>query len=167
VRRGQRKLERPIDVRRPLHVVMRSSRARDRWALRTHTNERRVAWALRRFAARYRIRIYEFANADSHLHILLCTKTRLELQNFLRAFAGVTARLVTGARKGFRIGRFWDDLSYSRVVAWGRDFRGVQAYVIDNRLEALGLIPYRPRGRTQPARPPARRKRERAPPLAP
>jgi REP element-mobilizing transposase RayT len=150
-----------------LHVVLRSSRARDRWALRTHTNEKRVRWALRRFAARYSIRIYEFANADSHLHILLRTKTRLELQNFLRAFAGVTARLVTGARKGFRIGRFWDDLSYSRVVAWGRDFRGVQAYVIDNRLEALGLIPYRPRGRTRPARPPARGKRDRAPPPAP
>jgi REP element-mobilizing transposase RayT len=152
VRRGRRKLSRPIDLRRPLHVVMRASRARGRWGMRTRGNERLVGWALRRFAARYRIRVYEFANADNHLHLLLRTSTRLELQNFLRAFAGVTARLITRARKGFRVGRFWDFLSYSRVVTWGRDFRTVRSYVIENRFEALGLIAYRPRRKTNPPR---------------
>jgi hypothetical protein len=98
--------------------------------------------------------------------LLLRTKTRLELQNFLRAFAGVTARLVTGARKGFRVGRFWDFLSYSRVVTWGRDFKSVRAYVVENRFEALGLIPYRPRGRAKPPLRghPAGLDRDRAPP---
>src|SRR5262249_40360358 len=141
-RLGRRKLARPIDVRRPLHVVLRSSRARGGWGLRTRRNERLVSGTLRRFATRYRIRVYEVANVDNHVHILLRTPSRRELQDFLRTFAGVTARLVTKANKNRPVGRFWDFLSYSRVVAWGRDFRGIRTYVVENRLEALGLISY-------------------------
>ena len=111
IRRGLRKLERPIDLRRPLHVVLRSSRARGAWSLRLQTNQRIVRWVLRHFAKRYSIRIYEFANSGNHLHLLLRSKCRLGLQNFLRTFAGITARLVTGARKGWAVGRFWDWLA--------------------------------------------------------
>ena len=145
IRLGRRKLERPIDLRRPMHVVLRASRARGDWSLRGQRGARIVRHTLRRFARRYDLTLYQFANAANHLHILLRCKCRLALQNFLRAFAGVTARLITGAQKGRAVGRFWDFLSYSRVVAWGRDFRAVRAYVIHNELETIGVIPYRPR----------------------
>jgi hypothetical protein len=145
VRLGLRKLERPLDLRRPLHVVLRSSRARGAWSLRGQRGARIVRYALRRFVRRFDLRVYEFANVGNHLHLLLRCKCRLALQNFLRAFAGVTARFITGARKGRPIGRFWDFLSYSRIVAWGRDFSGVRAYVIRNALEARGIVPYRVR----------------------
>ena len=153
IRLGLRKLSRPIDTRRPMHVVLRSSRARGPWSLRARESERIVARTLRRFATRYEIRLYEFANSGNHVHLLLRAKCRLALQNFLRTFAGVTARLITGARKGYAVGRFWDFLSYSRIVTWGSDFRGVRAYVVQNRFEATQLIPYRPRRRKiRPAR---------------
>jgi len=142
---GKRKLARPIDLRTPLHVVLRSARARESWSLRKQQNARRVERTLRRFAKRYGLRVYRFANAGNHLHILIKSRCRLGVQNFLRAFAGVTARLVTGARKGLAVGPFWDFLSYSRIVRWGRDFRGVRAYVARNELEAMGRVPYLPR----------------------
>jgi REP element-mobilizing transposase RayT len=104
-----------------------------------------VRETLDRFARRYRIRIYEFANAGTHLHLLVRAKVRRTLQDFLRAFGGVLARLITGARKGYRVGRFWDMLAYSRVVSWGRDFFGARAYVVQNELETLKRIPYRSR----------------------
>jgi hypothetical protein len=153
IRLGLRKVERPIDTRRPMHVVLRSTRACGAWSLRRRECERIVLRLLRRFTRRYDIRLYEFANSGTHLHLLLHTKSRLALQNFLRAFAGMTARLITGARKGFAVGKFWDFLSYSRIVSWGRDFRGVRAYVVQNIFEAMGLIAYRPR---DPRRHPAR-----------
>jgi REP element-mobilizing transposase RayT len=172
IRLGRRKLSRPIDTRRPMHVVLRSSRAHGAWSLRRRECERIVLSSLRRSARRYGIRLYEFANSGNHLHLLLRTKCRLALQNFLRVFAGVTARLITGARRGWAVGKFWDFLSYSRIVAWGRDFRGVRAYVVQNRFEAMQLIAYRPRLRrrrttdVEPARSPpassghAKRRRE-------
>src|SRR5258705_1901626 len=153
IRLGLRKLSRPIDTRRPMHVVLRSTRARRPWSLRRRESERIVLRMLRRFAGRFGIRLYEFANSGTHLHLLLRAKCRLALQNFLRAFAGVTARLITGARKGYAVGKFWDFLSYSRIVGWGRDVRGVRAYVLPNTFESMQLISYRPREqRLRPAR---------------
>jgi REP element-mobilizing transposase RayT len=132
-------------------------RAQGPWSLRKRENERIVRSALRRLARRFEIRVYEFANSGNHLHLLVRSKCRLAFQNWLRAFAGVTARLITGARKGYAIGRYWDLLAYSRIVAWGRDFCGVRSYVVQNQFEAKGLIPYRRRrapraqfGRSQP-----------------
>lgn len=45
--------------------------------------------------------------------------------------------LVTGARKGRPVGRFWTGLAYSRVVEWGREFKSVTRYVLLNAFEAL------------------------------
>ena len=143
IRLGRRKLARPISSRRPLHLVMRSSRAQGRWSMRTKTNDQVVRTGLRRYARRYGIKVYEFANVGNHLHLLVRTKCRLGLQNFLRVFAGVTARRVTGARPGHRIGKFWEYLAYSRVMTWGRDFLGVRAYVAANEAECEGSIPPR------------------------
>jgi REP element-mobilizing transposase RayT len=140
VRLRRRKLTRPIDTRRPLHVVLRSTRARGAWSLRTRVNDGLIRATLRRYARRYAVRLYEFANAGNHLHLLLRPTCRIGLQNFLRVFAGVSARLVTRARKGRPIGRFWDFLAYSRIVQWGRDFFGVRTYVRDNELEPHASI---------------------------
>jgi hypothetical protein len=77
--------------------------------------------------------------------MLVRARCRLALHGFLRAFAGLAARIVTGAGKGRPVGRFWDWLAYSRVVEWGRDFFGVRGYVLKNELETLGYLPYEKR----------------------
>jgi REP element-mobilizing transposase RayT len=153
-----------------MHIVMRSLVARGSWSMRRVESARMVRETLRRYARRYGIRIYEFANAGNHLHLLVRAKCRLALQNFLRVFAGLVARRVMGARKGRAVGRFWDMLAYSRVMSWGRDFHGVRAYVLQNELEALRLVPYRSRIRPREslARPPpsaTTRRTPRVPPL--
>jgi hypothetical protein len=104
---------------------------------------------------RFRVRVYEYANATNHIHMVVRARCRLAIQHFLRAFAGVAARIVTGARRGRPSGPFWDWLAYSRLVAWGRDFLGVRAYVLTNDLEALGQLPYQPRGVRRNPRPPS------------
>jgi REP element-mobilizing transposase RayT len=145
IRRGLRKLARPVATRRPMHLVMRSLRAKGAWSMRRPGAARMVNETLRRYARRYEIRIYEFANAGNHLHLLVRSKCRIGLHNFLRVFAGIVARRMTGAGKGRRTGPFWDMLAYSRVMSWGRDFFGVRAYVVQNELEALRVVPYRAR----------------------
>jgi REP element-mobilizing transposase RayT len=150
IRVGLRKLERPFSARRPMHIVLRSLRARGTWSMRRPESARIVRETLRRYARRYGVRVYQFANAGNHLHLLVRVKCRLALQNFLRVFAGLVARRVTGARKGKPVGRFWDMLAYSRLMSWGRDFFGVRRYVAQNELEALKLVPYRDRNRRKP-----------------
>jgi len=135
-RRGRRKLERPVSARRPMHVVFHSRRARGAWSMRKH--HAKIREALRACRERSGVRIYEFANVGSHLHLLVRARRRDSFQRFLRTFAGIVARIVTGARRGLplRGGPFWSALAWSRVVAWGRDYYGVRHYIFRNRIEA-------------------------------
>src|SRR5258706_3163029 len=116
-----------------MHVVLPSGVARGPWSLRKH--ERAVRDALRSMACRFGIRIYDFANVGTHLHLLVRARRREAFQSFLRSFAGIVARRVTGARRGRPSGRFFSGLAWSRVVGWGRDYLGVRHYVFRNEIE--------------------------------
>ena len=114
--RGRRKLERPVSTRRPMHVVLTSHRARGPWSLRKH--DRAMRDILRSMARRFDIRIYDFANVGSHLHIVLRARRPDAFQGFLRSFAGIVARRITGARRAHPSGRFFTGLAWTRVVNW-------------------------------------------------
>jgi REP element-mobilizing transposase RayT len=120
-----------------MHVVLTSHKARGPWSLRKH--DRAVREVLRRMARRFEVRIYDFANVGSHLHLVLRARRREAFQGFLRSFAGIVARRVTGAERARPSGPFFDDLAWSRVVSWGRDDWGLRHDVFRNQVEgALG-----------------------------
>lgn len=85
------------------------------------------------------MKVDRFQNVGNHFHLLIRAKTRESIQNFLRVFPQLVAFRITGTKKGKPIGRFWDELAFSRVVDWGRDLWGVQNYLEKNRFEALGM----------------------------
>ena len=85
------------------------------------------------------MRIYRLENVGNHLHLLVKAPTREAFQSFLRTVSGLGARLISGAKKGTARGKFWDAPAYSRVVAWGRAFKALQAYFDKNKLEAIGF----------------------------
>jgi REP element-mobilizing transposase RayT len=76
-----------------------------------------VREALRGCARRADVRIHDFANVGSHLHLLVRIRRRQALQAFLRSFAGIVARKVTGAKRGRPLhdGPFWSALACRRV----------------------------------------------------
>lgn len=137
LRTGKRKSARPIATRRPMHVIVRSQRARGKWCFLR--SGRAVETALSRTAKRFHVRIYRFQNVGNHLHLAVQVSRREDFQNFLRVFLQAVAFSVAGARKGNPIGRFWDGLACSRVVEWGRDWRNLMNYFEKNRFEALGM----------------------------
>jgi REP element-mobilizing transposase RayT len=142
---GKRKGARPFSRRKTNHIVFRSSVARGRWSLRRRVNEERIEDILHKMEAKFRLKIYEYAITGNHIHLLARALDRGGLSGFLRTFAGLVARLVTGATRGHPSGPFWDSLVYSRVVSWGRDFHSVRRYIQCNRFETMGLIPFQPR----------------------
>jgi REP element-mobilizing transposase RayT len=135
-RRGRRKVERPVSTRRPMHLSLHSDKARGHWSLRRH--ERAVRDALRVCARRNGIKVYDFANVGSHVHLLVRARRREEFQAFLRSFAGIVARKVTGARRGRPLpgGPFWSGLAWSRIITWGREYWTVRRYIFHNQIEA-------------------------------
>jgi REP element-mobilizing transposase RayT len=137
-RAGKRKIARPIDPKRPMHVSLKSTQARGALSLLHPKNSKRIKTETTRLASHYEIRIYQFANSGNHFHLLLSGRTRKAIQSFMKALSSRIAQLVTGARKGSAFGRFWDSTFFSRVVNWGRDFTGMRFYVLKNQLEAEG-----------------------------
>ena len=147
---GRRKTLRPVSTKKPMHVVMRASKARGALSLRNPKNFSVVNHAIKRFAQRFEVKIYRYAINSTHIHIALRVKTRRSFQNYLRATAGVIGLKVLEAAKGRGRGRFWDLLAYSRIVQWGRGYKILLNYVLQNQLEAEDLIRYRPRNKSRP-----------------
>jgi REP element-mobilizing transposase RayT len=119
-----------------MHVTLHSQRAVGEWGLLRH--RRAVREALRACAERNGVKVYDFANVGSHVHLLVRARRRESFQAFLRSFAGIVARRITGARRGrpLRGGPFWTALAWSRIVSWGRDYWGVRSYIFRNLIEA-------------------------------
>jgi REP element-mobilizing transposase RayT len=136
LREGRRKIERPVSTRQPMHLVLHSDRAHGEWSMLRH--RRVIREALGSCKRRNDVKIHGFVNVGSHLHLLVQTRKRERFQAFLRSFAGIVARVVTGARKSRPLagGRFWSTLAWSRVVTWGRDYAGVRHYLFRNLIEA-------------------------------
>lgn len=133
-RLGRRKTFRPLDPKRPLHVVLKSSRARGRWSLLAH--ERRVHAQLEQTAAKHGVRVLQFVNVGNHLHLCVRFRRREAVQRFFKEFAGRVAFDITGARKTHAQGRFWDHTLFTRIVEWGRDLAGIERYFTRNFFEA-------------------------------
>jgi REP element-mobilizing transposase RayT len=139
VRRGKRKVARPIATRKPMHVVLRSSRAVGEWSFLRKKNRVAIEALLEQISRRYGIRVIKFQNVGNHLHLLIQGKSRVLLQSFLRTLPAKIALAITQAKKGNPQGRFFDEIIFSRVVEWGREILRLKNYFFKNQLEAAGL----------------------------
>lgn len=137
--RGRRKGARPVATKRPMHVILRSSRARGDWNFLRRAHATRVKGLTYATARRFGVKLHRFENVGNHLHLIAQAKRRADFQNFLRVLAQAVCFLVTKARKGNPIGKFWDALAFSRVVEWGRDYRNLLEYLRKNEWEAAGV----------------------------
>ena len=150
LKRSHAKGKRPFSKKLAVHLVLRSSRASGSKSLLRHA--RRVEALVLEEATRRSVKLHGAANAGNHLHLLVQAPSRDHLSDFLRAISGRVAMLVTGARKGRGArkdqgsrtsdsanGGFWDQRPFSRLVALGRDFLSVLAYITLNSTEVAGF----------------------------
>ena len=138
-RAGRRKTARPVATKRPMHLTLRASRATGATSMLRPACCHHISAIVAKFADPNDVRVLRFANVGNHLHLVVQAKTRAGFQNYLRTIAGLIARVATGAVKGRASGKFWDELAFSRVIAWGRDLKRTLDYVLGNAMEGLGV----------------------------
>ena len=140
--RGKRKTARPVVTKKPMHIVFRARFS----VLRSKRSLSIVKAELSRWSKQFYVKIYHYSIVGNHIHAMIRAKTRQGFKYFMRVLTGQIAQRITRATKGRKLrGAFWAYLAYSRVVAWGKDFLGVKKYIIQNELEAMGVIPYQDR----------------------
>jgi REP element-mobilizing transposase RayT len=178
---GRRRSRRPLNIKNPVHLTFRSDLAKGRRSLLKHRDK--IDRILRKFSRRFEVRVYEKAICGNHIHLCVKASTRRDLQFFFRVVAGQIAQeilrefplqrheskafvsLPGGTPYHWKNQRtFWSLLAWTRIVAWGRDFRAVCRYVVQNAKEALGLIPYKKRVQSwkrEGAVPPSKKERRK------
>lgn len=71
----------------------------------------------------------------NHLHLLVSGNDTQKIQNFLKTFAALLARKITGAHRGHRFGKFWDGLVFTRVLHSSFELLGIDRYFKGNQIE--------------------------------
>ena len=130
----KRKTERPLKMNKPIHIVLRAKRSG------LKTKERKIEGIIKKYADKFNIKIYQKSINSNHIHIIISAHKRVNFQNFLRSITGLIARIM-------KTGKLWLNLAFTRVASWGKEYKILAKYVIQNQKEALGLISYQPRPR--------------------
>jgi REP element-mobilizing transposase RayT len=144
--KGNAREARPISTKRPMHLVMRSTLARGERSFLRPARARHVRNLVERASQRHGVKIYRFANSGNHLHMIVLPRSRYGFNAFIRTISGLIARLTLGVERGRAKGlKFWDARPFTRILEWGKDYTNACRYLLQNTLEALGFIPYRPR----------------------
>ncbi len=142
--RAQNRHARPVSSREPMHVILKSSQAVGRWSLGHSKHIRLIRKIIESACARYGVKLMQYSNNCSHLHMLLKFPSKAGYLRFIRAISCSIAMLVTGAKKNARLSKpFWDHRPYTRVLRGLRALQIVRRYIHLNSLEADGTIPYR------------------------
>lgn len=132
--KGNARESRPTNSKLPLHLVLRSH---GRISMRNPLLFNAINEIVERVARKYGVKVYEYANAGNHIHLLIRVTKRQLWSAFIRE---ITGRI---ALKTKRFGRtkFWIYKSFTRVVSgWKKAFNSVRDYVTLNRHEADGAI---------------------------
>ncbi len=136
-----------MSPRESLHLVLRSTRAYGARSLLAPANARRIQAITHSLGRRLGVRVYSYANAGNHLHLLVQPTSRPAFRAFVRALSGIVARIALRAERGqARKTTFWDRRPWSRIVEWGMAFETVLLYIERNTLEARGQLPKRRKG---------------------
>ena len=123
-----------------MHTVIRSHYR----TLRRHKKE--LSTLLNTQCKYWAIKLYKVSINSNHIHLATKVEHRDDYKNFIRTFSALSARLVTGAKKGKKLSKkFWALKPFSRIVEWGRAINTLLNYITQNQFEAEGQIAYVPR----------------------
>lgn len=149
LRKSNPKAKRPLSKRESVHLVLKSARAIGPKSMLQKRNADRIDTLFRKHAKLCGIKIYHFVNVGNHLHLVIRIHDRKLFTRFIRAVTGLIARHVLNQERGLGRrnteqpvkakerdedkSRFWVARPFTRLIAWGKDFKIVGQYMIKNR----------------------------------
>jgi REP element-mobilizing transposase RayT len=128
--KGKRKTARPLRLDKPIHLVLKAGE-------NIFENRSVIITTAANLSHRFGVKIYDLAPAHDHLHLVIKIRSREKFAKYLRAVTSVVARTL-----GTKI---WAQSPYTKVASWGRQYRNLQNYMVQNREEALGKRLYKAR----------------------
>lgn len=127
--KNKRKSQRPLSIKLPIHLVLRSHSAKI-----FLPSQRSLEFRMKKLAEKYYIRIYSLSLNWNHVHLVLKVNSREDYKRFIRH---LTSSLALLAKKK---GKVFEFRPYTRILTWGREFETILNYIRLNDLEAFGFL---------------------------
>ncbi len=90
--KGNSRTARPIAIKKPMHLVLKSSHARGSKSFLHPDRALKIQLIIRKQERRFGVKVYEYANSGNHLHLVVRPRSRVAFQGFLRSISGLIAR---------------------------------------------------------------------------
>ena len=130
---GKRKSKRPLSVKKPIHLILKSEGQRF-----FNPANRSLRRLIQFQAKKFNIKLYDFAQNWTHIHLLIKLKDREDYIKFIRALTSILALKIRARNPDVKV--IFTLRPFSRIVSWGRDFQNTLKYQIINIMEAFGEI---------------------------
>lgn len=124
---GKRKTRRPLDSRKPLHLILKATNS-----FSLLRNKQKVESVTYKTSQKFGVKIHSMAVHFDHIHLNVSFANRPIYVMWIRAVSGTLAKKIIDLK--FKL------LPFSRIVSWGRDFKTVQRYIHKNAIEGLFLL---------------------------
>lgn len=134
--KGHRKLERPLSTTRPIHLVLKSHKAKGSLSFLTGKNKPFIESLIKEKAKKFGVKISEYVNVGNHLHLKIKISSRESFQKFLKSITNLIARKITGAKRGQSFGKFWQGQAFTRVLVSRFEELNLYGYIKANKIEA-------------------------------
>lgn len=140
------KIARTLSSKESLHLVLKSAHAVGAFSMLRQKNVHKIEEIIRSQAKICRIKIYQFVNVGNHLHLVIKLRDVELFAQFIRAITGIIARHVLKRQRGSegilrnkeseKQKKFWVARPFTRLIAWGRDYKHIKNYMDKNRRQA-------------------------------
>lgn len=135
---GKRKAKRPLSTQAPIHLVLKTEKAKGKLAFVSHKSQ--IEKAISIVSKKYGIKVYEKAINFNHIHMVLRLKTLNSYNSWIRVLTSEIVKILSKRTKE-NLKEFFTHRPYTKIIAWGRQFKRVLDYQILNQLEVVGLRP--------------------------
>lgn len=132
---GKRHEQRILSPKCPMHLIMKGDISIG-GSLRKYKHQ--IETEIKRLAKKFDIQTYGHSVQINHIHFNLKISSRENYKKFIKALTGRIAQLT-------KIKFLWRP--YTKLITWGRQFKNLAAYIIQNEEEVVGRRPYKPRKR--------------------
>ena len=131
---GRRKTARPISIKKPMHLILKSTGASC-----FVPGSRKLENLIRAYAAKHGIKIYEVSLNWSHIHMLMKLPSKDAYLAFIRTVTSLIVAYLSKLKSKNLRGLF-DLRPFTKILSWGKQFKTVIEYHELNDQEARGLI---------------------------
>ncbi len=141
---NKRKFKRTITADLPIHLVLKSDKARGEFSFINHqTKLQEKSFAISR---RHGVRIYAWCINWDHIHFVIRLRHVNDYSNWIRELTKELVLVISKETKT-KIKSFFTCRPYTRIITWGREFREVLDYLKLNEMEVAGIRPIMRRSR--------------------